>query len=122
MVQLTITAAAKTAIDEYCRLKTLDQIHPDTSWKERQEKLLNLNVGNPVDHHELIEVSRYLVQRHGDSDPLARQWRLHCLLRGTLVYHPPPPPKPEPVRANMSIASRDPSLIPFNSRPLNIKL
>lgn len=96
MVKLTVTDAAKAAIDEYCRIgrdRFLDE-GPDKG------DLESLEVGDPVDHHHLVSISKCLVNSaYAETDEgSAHQWRLDTLLRGASVYQPPPPPKPEPVR------------------------
>ncbi|KAF2174103.1 hypothetical protein M409DRAFT_16376 [Zasmidium cellare ATCC 36951] len=92
MVQLTVTAAGKAAVEEYCRLKTADG---EGEGNERLETLSKTDLGSPVDHHELVGISKYLVGKHRDSSEVAKEWRLETLLKGAVVYQPPPPPKPE---------------------------
>jgi TMEM199 family protein len=101
MVQLTITAAAKAAIEEYCRLKRASE-GEDEEQLAKLQTLSKAELGSPIDHHELVHISKYLVQQHKDGrsateDRLAKQWRLDTLLKGATIYQPPPPPKPEPV-------------------------
>ena len=91
MVLLTVTAAAKTAIDEYCESKAHDEILAQI------KKLSTLELGSPIEHSDVIEISSFLTQRPRESTEDARQWRLDYLLRGAIVYQPPPPTKPEPV-------------------------
>lgn len=94
MVLLTITPAAKAALSEYCeRQKDVDEGYSDEA-KERREKLSTAEIGSPIEHHELVEASRFLVQ---NSQGVAQKWRLDTLLKGANIYQPPPPPKPEPV-------------------------
>ncbi|KAM3414091.1 ATP-dependent RNA helicase chl1 [Cercospora zeina] len=93
MVLLTITPAAKAALSEYfTRLQDVDEGYSDEA-KERREKLSTAEIGSPVEHHELVEVSRFLVQ---NVQGAAQEWSLDTLLKGANVYQPPPPPKPEP--------------------------
>nr|POE52015.1 hypothetical protein CFP56_52396 [Quercus suber] len=90
MVQLVSTPAVKSAIDEYCATKC-------ASKAVSLDETPTIVSGESIDHHRLIEVSRYLVKRDQDSNT-ANKWRLDALLRGTAIHRPLPPPKPEPVR------------------------
>lgn len=97
MVLLTVTPANKAAITEYCKLKA---VADDTESNEKWEKLAEAELGGPVDHNDLVDISKFLVM-HGHKDDqraVRREWRLDALLKGSNVYQPPPPPKPEPVR------------------------
>ena len=99
MVLLTLTPAAKAATEEYCKLRKCER-EDDAEVKERLEKLSKLELGNPIDHNDLIYISGLLVQRSRDEDgenAVAKEWRLDTLLKGALVYQPPSPPKPEHV-------------------------
>ena len=100
MVLLTLTTAAYAAVKEYCRLQSSDaESVNDTETKARSGRLSQLELGSPVEHSDLIEISKSLVEhkrRQSPGDP-AKEWRLDSLLRGAEVYQPPPPPKPEPV-------------------------
>lgn len=103
MVLLTTTPAAKVALVEYCRRqKDIDGGCSDEA-KERREKLSTTEIGSPLEHHELVEISRFLV--HDAASDIAKAWRLDSLLKGAHVYQPPPPSKPEPVRAYAPTAS-----------------
>lgn len=101
MVLLTLTPAAKNAVEEYCESKRSPNEDDDENELEvKLEKLSKLEAGSPIDHHDLTEVSNFLVQQsrdENDGNGVAREWRLDTLLRGAIVYQPPPPPKPEPV-------------------------
>lgn len=97
MVLLTITAAAEAALSDYCeRQKDVDEGYSDEA-KERREKLSTAEIGSAIEHHELVEVSRFLVQAAQGDTELTQKWRLDTLLKGANVYQAPPPPKPEPV-------------------------
>lgn len=93
MVLLTVTPAAKAAIDAYLEVETGEADNDKTA--KQREQLSQAEVGSPIEHHQLVSISRHLVQHSGGS---ARQWRLDTLLKGATVYQAPPPPKPEPVR------------------------
>ena len=97
MVKLTVTVAAKAAIEEYCRISWESASEEDD---EQLHRLSVLDQGEPIDHHDLIRISQFLVQdyRDGDEDLSARPWRLEMLLKGANIHRPTPPPKPEPVR------------------------
>jgi len=99
MVLLTVTAAAKAALDEYVRVH--DGSGEETEVKAKLARYEQASVGSPIEHHDLIEVSKYLVARSSKTAELdasvLRASRLDTILRGAEVYRPPPPPKPEPV-------------------------
>lgn len=103
MVQLTVTAAGKAAIDEYCRLKTANG---HGAQEERLGNLVKIELGSPVDHHDLVNISRFLVRRLGSGFGVAKEWRLENLLKGAAVYQPPPPPKPEKVSLQLQCSER----------------
>ena len=104
MVLLTVTSDVKAATEEYCRLKQ------DTNDEEvhdggvNLEELSKTELGSPMDHNDLIAISRFLVRRSGEQDEnwVAKEWRLDALVQGANVYQPPPPPKPEPVCSRKS--------------------
>lgn len=95
MVLLTVTPAAKAALEQYCGLRMKEQV--DEEVKERLEQLSKADLGSPIEHQELIDVSQFMVRHHKDDDRVAKHWRLDALLKGATVYRPPPVPKPEPV-------------------------
>lgn len=99
MVLLTATEAAKAAIEKYCKL---NEDAGEIDGKEKLQRLKNVDIGSPVEHADLIEVSRYLVDAHRQQgrDNQIRQWRLDALLKGATIYRRPPAPKPEPVRTH----------------------
>ncbi|KAF7185625.1 ATP-dependent DNA helicase chl1 [Pseudocercospora fuligena] len=105
MVLLTITAPAKAAIDEFCRLKSSSD-RGDESDDERVEQLSKAEIGSPIEHQELIDLSKYLVAHDRGSDQDAKKWRLDTLLKGASVYRPPPPPKPEPTSEYKALMQR----------------
>jgi hypothetical protein len=90
MVLLTTTEAAKAAIDDYLTSHADDQ--EDDSLRQRLERLEKVSLDGPVEHVDLIAISK-----SAREDGNARQFRLDTLLKGAIVYQPPPPPKPEPV-------------------------
>jgi hypothetical protein len=92
MVLLTVTPAAKAALGVFLKTVKGDANNEDTA--EQHKRLVNIEIGSPIEHHELVTISRNLVQHSGGT---SRQWRLDTLLKGSTVYEPPPPPKPEPV-------------------------
>jgi hypothetical protein len=100
MVLLTTTSAAKATIDEYLRL----HVEGDESeaLQQQLERLVKIELDGPIEHADLIDISKWLVKKHHDSEVPIKQWRLETLLKGTTVYQPPPPPKPEPVRCPLS--------------------
>ncbi|EMC96046.1 hypothetical protein BAUCODRAFT_514440 [Baudoinia panamericana UAMH 10762] len=99
MVKLTVTAVAKAAIVQYCSGKRSDRAEFDDDEATRLNKLSDTEIGSPIEHYELILISKYLLNKYRNSDAEGgdtRRWRLDALLKGALVYEPPPPPKPEP--------------------------
>lgn len=105
MVKLTVTPTAKTAIEEYCSRKWAqsDSLGDDDAAKLKTFQ--EAGTGSPIEHIDLVNISGFLVQlsrenRDGDEEAKnLEQWRLDALLKGALVYQPPPPKKPEPVRS-----------------------
>ena len=97
MVQLTLTAAGKAAVDEYCILNKSMGHDQQTC-----ERLSRLQPGSPIEHNDLVDISQFLVDSsRGDEQTTSRKWRLDTLLKGAVVYQPPPTPKPEPVSRNV---------------------
>ena len=91
MVLLTVTDAAKAAIEQYCKLRRAESVG--------LSKLLSIESGDAVDHHDLIAVANYLKAHDQTSKgDCNNAWRLDFLLKGARVYRSPPQPKPEPVR------------------------
>lgn len=107
MVLLTVTAAAKAAINEFCRLKEESNDAVGDEITTKTNELSEIRLGSPIDHSDLIKISQFLVQesRQRDEETAAKVWRLDALLRGADVYQPPPPPKPEPVTRNQAHAT-----------------
>ena len=97
---LTLTPAAKTAIAEFCNLKREANEGESGDVEKDLEMLSNIELGNPIDHIRLIDISNFLVQqgRKEDENAVRKEWRLETLLKGALVHEPPSLPKPEPVR------------------------
>lgn len=99
MVRLTATAAASAAVEEYCQLNRSQQDTGGEVDAARLERLSKVELGSPIEHADLIEISKCLV-RHFRQDEVGdsiNKWRLDALLKGAIVYRPPPTPKPEPV-------------------------
>ena len=95
MVLLKTTPVLKAAVDEYLRL------HADCENSEQLqhqlERFEKAELDGPIEHSDVIDISKRLVKEGQQSDTSTRNWRLETLLKGTIVYQPPPPPKPEPV-------------------------
>jgi hypothetical protein len=89
MVLLTLTPAAKSAVELYNRLS--DQEHHDPS---SDHSLSEPTVGAPVSHAQLIQVARFLCE---SQLPNKNDFRLDTLLKGANIYVPPSKPKPQPV-------------------------
>jgi hypothetical protein len=89
MVLLTLTPAAKSAVELYNQLS--DQKHHDPS---SGPSLSEPIVGAPVSHAQLIQVARFLRENQLSNK---NDFRLDTLLKGANIYVPPPKPKPQPV-------------------------
>ncbi|EME42214.1 hypothetical protein DOTSEDRAFT_25849 [Dothistroma septosporum NZE10] len=92
MVLLTVTPAAQAAFAEYNRLVAGDGT---SNYVPRAEASDNAEVGGPIQHQKLVEISIFLAQRHHESADAAKPWRLDTLLKGASIYQPPPAPKAE---------------------------
>lgn len=101
MVLLTLTAAAKAAIDEYCTLPKDGKAAQDDGAAARLEALRHADLGTPIEHEDLLKISTRLTQkcRQDGEESIPKSWRLDSLLKGARVYQAPLPPKPEPVRS-----------------------
>ena len=95
MVLFKTTAALKAAVDEYLRLHA--DCEKSESLQHQLEQLEKVELDGPIEHSDVIDISKRLVKECQDSDTSPKNWRLDTLLKGTNVYQPPPPPKPEPV-------------------------
>lgn len=100
MVLLTVTPATKAAIEEYCKLRKGSTDSEREEFGVRLSELSTVEIGSPVDHSKLIEVSKFLLRKTRDDaeSAVAKEWRLDKLLKGANVFQAPPTPKPEPVR------------------------
>lgn len=109
MVLLTVTVATRKGIEEYCKSKSSLATERDKESKERLEKLSRLSEGDPIEHDDVIEVSRFLLKNNKKEheETLVKEWRLETFLKGAVVYRPPPPEKPEPVCTTSILADLD---------------
>lgn len=96
MVLLIATPAAKAAVDEYLRL-CVGCDEKNEALQQKLDRLEKTELDGPVEHSDLIDISKWLLKEQDGSNEPAKRWRLDTLLKGTTVYQPPPPPKPEPV-------------------------
>lgn len=94
MVLLKTTPTLKAAVDEYLRLHT--DLENSELLQHQLQRLEKTDLDGPVEHSDVIDISKRLVQGCQNSDASTKNWRLDALLKGTTVYQPPPPPKPEP--------------------------
>lgn len=105
MVLLTVTTAAKAAIDEYVAFSATQ----DTS-NDLKQRLEDVAIGSPVEHSDLIDVSKCLIAKTRSEASVSTfppsEWRLDTLLKGAEVYRAPPPPKPEPVSTMLAMTRR----------------
>lgn len=103
MVLLTLTPAAKSAVDLYNELSNQEQ--DDSS---SDSSLSEPTVGAPVSHAQLIKVARFLRESHL---PNKNDFRLDTLLKGANIYVPPPKPKPQPVCTSLTFILCDCSFL-----------
>ena len=99
MVLLTVTPTAKGVIDEYCSEPQHGQQDDQSGSELDLQALSQLQIGSPIEHHQLVALSKVLVGRskvRRDEAGEAR-YRLDNILRGAKLYQPPPLPKKEPV-------------------------
>ncbi|KAI4758120.1 hypothetical protein E4T44_10900, partial [Aureobasidium sp. EXF-8845] len=98
MVLLTLTPAAKSAVELYNRLS--DHKHHGSS---SDPSLSEPTVGAPVTHAQLIQVARFLRE---SQLPNNNDFRLDTLLKGANIYVPPPKPKPQPTAEYTALMAR----------------
>ena len=108
MVQLTITSVVKAAIDEYCKRRGSTDHDDDQDLIAELTALAKAEVGGPIDHHTLVQISKYLVRdRQSESNDVAvrsaKRWCIDILVRGASIYKAPPPPQKEPVSEPASL-------------------
>jgi hypothetical protein len=89
MVLLTLTPAAKSAVELYNQLSEQEEHGPSSD-----PSLSEPTVGAPVSHAQLIQVARFLRESHIANK---KDFRLDTLLKGANIYVPPPKPKPQQV-------------------------
>lgn len=94
MVNLVITPAIKTALDEVNRLQ-LEGFSEDLF--SGQTLPPNFAVGSPIGHDEVIAISRLLKTHDKKKGIESVLFRLEDLLRGSRVFLEPSKPKAEPV-------------------------
>ena len=96
MVLLTITPAARQAVELYNALESSAAGQLDA-----EPSLVAPNLGDPVSHLQLVHIARALKKRRGDGGSLQSAGTcridLESLLRGANIYSPPPAPKQPPV-------------------------
>ncbi|KAI7242208.1 hypothetical protein KC330_g133 [Hortaea werneckii] len=99
MVLLTVTPTAKVVIEEYCAKPQHGQQDDQPGSDLDVQALSQLQVGSPIEHHQLVTLSQVLVRRGKVSGHEAGgdRYRLDNILRGAKLYRPPPLPKKEPV-------------------------
>lgn len=95
MVLLKTTPALRAAVDEYLRLHA--NCENGEVLQQKLERLEKAELDGPIEHSDVTDISKRLVEEHHGNGASIKIWRLDTLLKGTTVYQPPPPPKPEPV-------------------------
>jgi len=108
MVLLTITPAAKTAIDLYNALREDEHAIPQ---KPEEPSLAEPAVDDPVTHGQLIAIAHFLQERGQKLPDLptackTEPARLDLLLKGSKIYTPPPKPKPESSSEYVALMAR----------------
>lgn len=98
MVLLTVTPAIRAAVTRYSKLQQLQGSTANETGSDLGD-WLEAEIGSPIEHSKLIEISALLVRedRQSDENCLGKEWRLDTLLKGANIYRAPPSPKPEPV-------------------------
>lgn len=97
MVLLTITPLILEALK---RVDASDhrpdfEAHSDYAEETTESPPVEPQLGNPLTHGQIIDLSRSL-KASGHE-----RYALEVLLKGCRIYVPPPKPKPEPVRFPM---------------------
>lgn len=95
MVYLTMTTAIVAA------LESLDHSQLEFDHKgvmdESEFSLINPVIGNPINHTQIIAISKLLKNRSDNPSSSSPSHHLDFLLRNSRIYIPPPKPKAEPV-------------------------
>jgi len=100
MVLLRFSPTIKAAAEEYLRLHV--DCEDDETLQHKLEQLEKIELDGPIEHSDIIAISKRLLKECIHTNTPAKTWRLDTLLKGTTVYQPPPPPKPEPVSRSSS--------------------
>jgi hypothetical protein len=104
MVLLTMTLAIVRAIaagreiadEAFTKLQT-----------PSEPSLADPEVGNPISHSQLIDISKLLKQHPpADKKDIKLDYHLNTLLKGSKIYIPPPPPKKEPTPEYKALMAR----------------
>lgn len=100
MVYLTMTTAIVAALEslDYSQLEFDHEIVVD----ELEHFLRNPVAGNPIDHTQIIAISKLLKSRSDNQSSSSPSHHLDFLLRGSRIYIPPPKPKAELVSNDKS--------------------
>lgn len=89
MVLLVLSDATQAVLADYL------EVNPDTD--SLKTLLSSIGAGRPIEHVELVKLSRALANTPDAAHYDARTWRLDTLLKGARIYSPPAPSKAEPV-------------------------
>ncbi|GAB7348384.1 hypothetical protein MBLNU459_g6818t1 [Dothideomycetes sp. NU459] len=114
MVLLTVTPAARTAIQRYNRLNA--QTDAPVPVPASEPSLADPAVGDAISHAQILRVAR-LLKEHcrgkaseppsvSPSLPVDDSFRLDALLKGAKIYTPPPRPKAEPTLEYKALMAR----------------
>jgi len=108
MVLLTITPAAKSAIELYKRLQKSEELDQPPACESTDEpSLAQPEVGAPISHGQLIDIVKALKTQHEKSQDISRgRIDLDTLLKGSQVYVPPPKPSPAPTSEYIALMAR----------------
>ncbi|KAI7091026.1 hypothetical protein KC356_g1060 [Hortaea werneckii] len=108
MALLTVTPTAKGVIEEYSLEPQHGQQDDQSGSGLDVQALSQLQIGSPIEHHQLVALSKVLVGRskvRSDEAGGAR-YRLDNILRGAKLYQPPPLPKKEPTPEYKALMKR----------------
>ncbi|KAF2724334.1 DNA repair helicase [Polychaeton citri CBS 116435] len=105
MVLLVITPLAHEAI-RICRDAVRKREETVRSQDSLPSRIFEGVLGNTVEHHNLIELSRLIKGNLALEEGLKRKCRLDALLKGASIYQAPPPPKPEPTPEYKALMKR----------------
>lgn len=100
MVLLTITPLILEGMRELDESNHLEEFGEYTAEETTEPSLAEPQLGNPISHGQIIDISRKL-KANGHE-----KYTLEALLKGSRIYVPPPKPKPEPTTEYKELMAR----------------